>query len=88
MVHITFKDDDAILKFPKQLVSSGYVQEFLEKLRLEAIVEKSQLTEEDEILQLLYGLLKKIKIFDEESVTDDSLQRAHDLCKDVDEKDM
>jgi len=46
MVQITFKDDDAILKFPKQLVSSGYVQEFLERLRLEAIVEKSQLTEE------------------------------------------
>lgn len=46
MVQITFKDDEAILKFPKQLVSSGYVQEFLERLRLEAIVEKSQLTEE------------------------------------------
>jgi len=46
MVQITFKDNEAILKFPKQLVSSGYVQEFLERLRLEAIVEKSQLTEE------------------------------------------
>lgn len=46
MVHITFKDDEAILKFPKQLVSSDYVQEFLGRLRLEATVEKSQLTEE------------------------------------------
>ncbi len=46
MVQITFKDDKAILKFPKQLISSGYVQEFLERLRLEAIVEKSQLSEE------------------------------------------
>lgn len=46
MVQITFKDDEAILKFPKHLVSSGYVQEFLERLRLEAIVEKSKLTEE------------------------------------------
>ena len=46
MVQITFKDDDAILKFPKQLVSSAYIQEFLERLRLEAIVEKSQLPEE------------------------------------------
>ncbi|MFQ5708274.1 MAG: hypothetical protein ACE5HO_12535 [bacterium] len=46
MVQITFKDDEAILRFPKQLVSSGYVQAFLERLRLEAIVEKSQLTEE------------------------------------------
>jgi len=46
MVQITFKDDEAILRFPKQLVSSAYVQEFLERLRLEAIVEKSHLTEE------------------------------------------
>lgn len=43
---ITFKDDEAILKFPKQLASSDYVQEFLERLRLETIVEKSQLSEE------------------------------------------
>jgi len=46
MVQISFSDDEAILKFPKQLVSSAYVQEFLQRLRLEAIVEKSQLTEE------------------------------------------
>ena len=46
MVEITFKDDEAIVKFPKQLVASGYVQEFLDRLRLEAIVEKSKLTEE------------------------------------------
>jgi hypothetical protein len=46
MVQISFNDDEAILKFPKQLVSSAYVQEFLQRLRLEAIVEKSQLTEE------------------------------------------
>jgi len=46
MVQITFQDNDAILKFPKQLVSSEYVQEFLERLRMEAIAEKSRLTEE------------------------------------------
>lgn len=46
MVQISFNDDEAILKFPKQLVSSAYVQEFLQRLRLETIVEKSQLTEE------------------------------------------
>ncbi|MHC4103357.1 MAG: hypothetical protein ACYSR9_00345 [Planctomycetota bacterium] len=46
MVQITFEDDKAILKFPKQLMSSAYVQEFLERLRIEAIMEKSQLTEE------------------------------------------
>ena len=47
MVQISFKDDEVILKFPKKLVSSGYVQDFLERLRLEAIVEKSQLSDEE-----------------------------------------
>ena len=46
MVQISFKDDQAILKFPKQMASSGYVQEFLARLRFEALAEKSQLTEE------------------------------------------
>lgn len=46
MVQITFEDDKAILRFPKQLMSSAYVQEFLERLRIEAIMDKSQLTEE------------------------------------------
>jgi len=46
MVDITFDKDEAILKFPKQLLSSDYVQQFLERLRIEAIVEKSKLTEE------------------------------------------
>lgn len=46
MVEITFEKDEAILKFPKQFISADYVQQFLERLRLEAIVEKSKLTEE------------------------------------------
>lgn len=53
----------------------------------ERIQKKSSL-EEDEILELLYSLLKKITIFDEESVADDNLQKAFDLCKNVDEKDI
>ena len=46
MVDITFEKDEAILKFPKQFISTGYVQQFLERLRLEAMVEKSKLTED------------------------------------------
>ena len=46
MVEITFVKDEAILKFPKQFASTDYVQQFLERLRLEAIVEESKLTEE------------------------------------------
>lgn len=45
MFDITFEKDKAILKFPKQFVSNDYVQQFLERLSLEAIVEKSKLTE-------------------------------------------
>jgi len=48
MVEITFDEDEAILKFPKQLVSSDYLQQFLERLRLEAIVEKSRMSEEQD----------------------------------------
>lgn len=47
MVQISFVKDEAILKFPKQLISSAYVQEFLERLRLEVIAEKSQLTDDE-----------------------------------------
>lgn len=50
------------------------------------IREKSSL-DEDEILELLHSLLSKIKIFNEETVTNESLQKAYDLCKDIDEKD-
>jgi len=46
MIDIKFEKDEAIIKFPKQYVSADYVQQFIERLRLEAIVEKSKLTEE------------------------------------------
>ena len=50
-------------------------------------IEKYSSLEEDEILELLYGFLKRINFFDEDSVTDKSRQRAHDLCNNIDEKD-
>jgi len=51
-------------------------------------IQKYSLLEEDAILELLYNILKKIKLIDEESLTDESLQKAFDLCKDIDEKDI
>ena len=45
MVKTVFEKDQAILKFPKRLVASEYVQQFLERLRLEAIIVKSKITE-------------------------------------------
>jgi len=46
MIDIKYKDDDAILTFPKKIVSSKSVQDFIERLKLETIAQKSQLTEE------------------------------------------
>jgi len=50
-------------------------------------IQKYSSLKEDEILELLYGLLKRINFFDEDSVTNESRQKAYDLCKHVDEKD-
>ena len=61
---------------------------FVELFKYKEKIQKKSSLDEDEILELLYSLLKKIKIFDEESVTDESLQKAFDLCKGVDEKDI
>jgi hypothetical protein len=46
MIAITFEADEVVLKFSKQLVSSDFVQSFLERLRQESIFQKSRLTEE------------------------------------------
>ncbi len=43
---------------------------------------------DDEILELLYSLLKKIHLYDANTLSDESLQRAFDLCNDIDEKDI
>lgn len=51
-------------------------------------IQKYSAFDEDEILELLYNLLKKIHIFDENTLTEESLKKAFDLCKDIDEKDI
>ena len=51
-----FEADDVIVKFPKQLVSSNYVQTFLDRLRLETIVQKSRISEEQ-----VWNLSEEIK---------------------------
>lgn len=51
-------------------------------------IQQKSLLEEEEILELLYELLKNINIFDEKALTLESIQKAFDLCKDVDEKDI
>jgi predicted nucleic acid-binding protein len=51
-------------------------------------IKKYSLLSEDEILELLYNLLKKIYLFDENTLTTESLKKAFELCNDIDEKDI
>ena len=51
-------------------------------------IQKYSSFDEDEILELLYNLLKKIQIFDENTLTEESLKKAFDLCREIDEKDI
>jgi len=51
-------------------------------------IQKCSAFDEDEILELLYNLLKKIHIFDENTLTEESLKKAFDLCNDIDAKDI
>jgi putative PIN family toxin of toxin-antitoxin system len=60
---------------------------FVELFKYKDKIQSKSSLEEDEILELLHALLSKIKIFNEETVTDESLNKAYSLCKDVDEKD-
>jgi len=46
MVQIDFENDYAILKFPKHLITTHYLQQLLERLQLEIGVENSTLNEE------------------------------------------
>lgn len=45
MIELQFNNQQAVLSFPQELLSADYVQDFLEKLKVEAVLEKSQLTE-------------------------------------------
>lgn len=36
---------------------------------------------------MFYTVLKRIRFYDEHTVTNESIQKAYELCKNVDEKD-
>ena len=72
MVEVLFEKDKATLKFPKGWLAMDYVQKFLERLRIEVIIEKSKSTKEqgvalaEEIKKTWWGknkekFLEKIK---------------------------
>ncbi|RLD61014.1 MAG: DNA-binding protein, partial [Bacteroidetes bacterium] len=51
-------------------------------------IQKYSSFDEGEILELLYNLLKNIHLFDENTLTKESLKIAFDLCNDIDLKDI
>jgi len=56
MISIKYENEDAVLIFPKRLVSNDYVQDFIERLKVETIIQKSRITEKD-----IVELSEKIK---------------------------
>ena len=66
--------------------SSKYT--IVELFKYKEKIQKYSNLNEDEILELLYNLLKKIHLFDEETLSDESLKKAFDLCNDIDKKDI
>lgn len=42
----------------------------------------------DEVLEILYLLMKRVDIFDEEIISGESLKKAFELVKDIDEGDL
>jgi len=46
VVNLQFENQQVVLSFPQELLAMDYVQTFLERLRLESLLEKSQMTEE------------------------------------------
>ncbi|MGE5343540.1 MAG: PIN domain-containing protein [Candidatus Omnitrophota bacterium] len=71
-------------KFDFIIPKYAYIELFKHK---EKIIRFSKHTE-DEVLEILYKLLKNVTIFDENIISQPSLKKAYELVNDVDEKDM
>ncbi len=52
----------------------------------ERILKQSALPEE-ELLEVFYGLLKRVKFFEERTISAHSIAQAYELCNDIDVKD-
>jgi predicted nucleic acid-binding protein len=77
---------DALLDKEADFVMPKYAYIELFKYK-EKIIQASQHSE-DEILEILYKLLRNVDIIDENMITAGTLKEAFQLVKDVDEKDL
>ncbi|MBN2541886.1 putative toxin-antitoxin system toxin component, PIN family [bacterium] len=82
------KFSDIIFSPPNNitLYSSKFaiVELFKHKEKLQKFTE----LDENDLLDLLHNLLKHITLFDENTLTNESINKAIRLCKDIDEKDI
>ena len=62
----------------------GFVELFKHKEKICAVSKHSQ----EEILEILYELMRHIDFFDENSISASALSNAWELVKDIDPKDM
>lgn len=62
----------------------GFVELFKHKEKICAVSKHSQ----DEILEILYELMRHIEFFDENSISTNALKNAWNLVNDIDPKDM
>lgn len=62
----------------------GFVELFKHKEKISAVSKHSQ----DEILEILYELMRHIEFFDENRISASALKNAWKLVKDIDPKDM
>lgn len=62
----------------------GFVELFKHKEKICTVSKHSQ----DEILEILYELMRHIEFFDENSISTNALKVAWELVKDIDPKDM
>lgn len=72
---------------PKQTLlmpKFGFVELFKHKEKICRVSKHS----DDEILEILYELIRSIDFFDEDAISAESLKSAWELLKDIDPKDM
>ena len=69
---------------PLVMPKYGFVELFKHKEKISKVSKHSS----DEILEMLYELIRRIDFFDENAISVDALQKSWSLVKDVDPKDM
>jgi predicted nucleic acid-binding protein len=69
---------------PLVMPKFGFVELFKHKEKICAASKHSQ----DEVLEILYELIRHIEFFDENSISTSALKGAWELVKDIDPKDM